>query len=268
MATYTCTQCGHENEAERVYCHNCGTKLDRSLIPQDEDKKKKESPEKARKRVMKMVNPTRGIFSVANFRKLVETIACAALVAAVFQAVQEPDNIPPVMDNAKLIDVPQIGDRLEDEIAALQPHQLAIPEDIANAFLQKTIKSKGPDGKENTNYLKFERLFVRFEDGICKTNLKLTIFEWPLYAASYYQLRIEGGELKAKNTGGAFGRMPVHPLVMQYADALFNNVWPALRREKKLLDQLKSVSVEQDKQTKKGIFVMTTNPGKPATPKR
>ena len=27
----TCGQCGYENEPERVYCHNCGTKLDRSV---------------------------------------------------------------------------------------------------------------------------------------------------------------------------------------------------------------------------------------------
>ena len=38
MATLTCAECGFVNEAERVYCHNCGKKLDRSLIPKEDPK--------------------------------------------------------------------------------------------------------------------------------------------------------------------------------------------------------------------------------------
>ena len=52
MATLTCKQCNYENEAERIYCHNCGAKLDRSVVPQE--KKMEESPDKQRKRVKKL----------------------------------------------------------------------------------------------------------------------------------------------------------------------------------------------------------------------
>ena len=35
MATLTCKECQHVNEEARIYCHNCGTKLDRSLLVED-----------------------------------------------------------------------------------------------------------------------------------------------------------------------------------------------------------------------------------------
>ena len=57
----TCEQCGHENEAERVYCHNCGGKLDRSLLPKEDPKTSTQAAvEAARKHVAKMTNPGSG----------------------------------------------------------------------------------------------------------------------------------------------------------------------------------------------------------------
>src|SRR5689334_8988364 len=147
--TYTCTQCNHVNEAERVYCHNCGVKLDRSLLPEEEAKKEKEeSPQQMRKRVLKMTNPAKGLFTKATFQKLVKTLGGAAIVAALVQAGRPPDNIPaPKKD---LMEVPRIGDRLDEEIAMAQSHERAIPEDIANDYLQKYVKMKDENGNETT----------------------------------------------------------------------------------------------------------------------
>ena len=76
-ATLPCEQCGYANEPERVYCHNCGAKLDRSLLPKTTEKPP-ERPEKARKRIEKMTNPKSGgvgreikaLFKVAFFSAL------------------------------------------------------------------------------------------------------------------------------------------------------------------------------------------------------
>ena len=32
MTKLVCTDCQHENELERIYCHNCGARLDRTKI--------------------------------------------------------------------------------------------------------------------------------------------------------------------------------------------------------------------------------------------
>lgn len=260
MANTTCAQCGHENEPERVYCHNCGNKLDRSLLAAEEKKETPETPEQMRKRVIKATNPTRSFFNQTNLRTFCKSIAFGAVAAVIVQAVRPPDNIPEPLGAKELGDVPQIGDRLEDEIAAPQSHQLAIPENIANAYLQKTIKNKDASGKENEGYLKFERAFLHFHPGVCNMNLRVALFGWPLYASSDYRLAMENDELNATSVGGTIGRIPIHPMVMKLkvADVIFANLWDALKREKKLLDQMKAVEV------KKGEIVLTTNPGKPA----
>src|SRR5437867_523967 len=94
MATSTCKECGHENEPERIYCHNCGTKLDRSFLAAEE-KKEIETPAEVRKRIIKATNPRRAIFTRASFRKLLETVAIGAVIAIVVQVAREPDGIPP-----------------------------------------------------------------------------------------------------------------------------------------------------------------------------
>ncbi len=55
-----CPQCEYANEPERVYCHNCGAKLDRSLLPQVKEAKEKQDQERARRRVKKLTNPELG----------------------------------------------------------------------------------------------------------------------------------------------------------------------------------------------------------------
>src|SRR5438067_13528473 len=53
--TLTCPECRHENEIERIYCHSCGARLDRSALsarkmPQTE------APEEIQRRVQQMFN--------------------------------------------------------------------------------------------------------------------------------------------------------------------------------------------------------------------
>lgn len=272
MATTKCSQCSHENEPERVYCHNCGTKLDRSVLVAEEKKETPETPDQMRKRVIKMANPARGPFNKLNVQTFFKMIAFGAVIAVVVQAAREPDHIPELLENKDLHEVPQIGDRLEDELANPESHQLAIPEKAANGYLQKTIKNKDASGKENGGYLKFERAFLHFDNGICNMNLKVALFGWPLYATSYYQLKMENEELHATTSGGAIGRMPVHPAVMKLkvADVIFANLWDALKREKKLLDQLKTVEIKLTEidGKKQWAVVMTTFPGKAGAPGR
>src|ERR1700757_2562322 len=78
--TLPCEQCGYVNEPERVYCHNCGSKLDRSLLPKAESKAV-EAPEKVRKRVEKMTNPRSGWFG-REVKALFKVVFFSALLAA------------------------------------------------------------------------------------------------------------------------------------------------------------------------------------------
>src|SRR5437763_14957575 len=55
----TCPECRRDNEAERIYCHDCGARLDRSALA-GYTRGKKETSEELHKRIRGMFSP-RGV---------------------------------------------------------------------------------------------------------------------------------------------------------------------------------------------------------------
>ncbi len=51
----------------------------------------------------------------------------------------------------------------------------------------------------------------------------------------------QNGKLNATNIGGSIGRLPIHPLIMKYGDALFADLWAALDREKKSVAKMSAI---------------------------
>src|ERR1700752_377758 len=92
-ANLPCEQCGYLNEPERVYCHNCGAKLDRSLLPKAEAEKKEEHPAAARKPIQKMTNPKSGSI-LREIKTLFTVVFFSALLAAVWDFLQKPEEVP------------------------------------------------------------------------------------------------------------------------------------------------------------------------------
>ena len=253
MATLLCKQCNYENEAERIYCHNCGAKLDRSVLPVDK-KKQQETPEKARRRVKKMTTPDHGFFA-AWPKKLISCVLWAAVFAGAIQASRPPDGIPPMPAKGALNDAPPIAMKLEEAVSLRAAQQIVISEPLINGYLLNTVKSHG--GGTFEDYVKFDRAFVNLTEGNCHITSQQSAFGYPFYAGSAYRLAIENNHLAATSLGGNLGRLPVHPLIMQYADLLFQRLWDALKRERKLLDGMQSIRVER------GQITLTTRSGLP-----
>src|SRR4030095_10369252 len=86
----TCAQCGYENEPERVYCHNCGTKLERSILPK-ETVSQQGNRAAARRRSKRMTTPGQTVTIVKTF---LHTIIWAALVAIIYLLVSPPEYVP------------------------------------------------------------------------------------------------------------------------------------------------------------------------------
>src|SRR3954447_25569665 len=72
-----CPECRRENEPERIYCHECGTRLDRSAV-----RFKKEPIQDTHKRVKRMFDPQRAKLRALFFavNKLLLGAGAAALV--------------------------------------------------------------------------------------------------------------------------------------------------------------------------------------------
>ena len=140
MATTTlvCKQCNFENEPERVYCHNCGAKLDRSLLPPEATKRS--DPVVVQERVRKMVSPRRGM-GLRWVRNLFLSLVVAAVLGLVVVMLRPPDDIPQVSKEAAM-EAPTITDDMEGVVAQPAASRLVYSTDQVIAFLQSTIHVK------------------------------------------------------------------------------------------------------------------------------
>ena len=238
--TLTCSQCSFANEAERVYCHNCGAKLDRSLLPKAEEADRG-SAAKTRKRVQKMTNPG-GMNVMTEVKALGKVLASSALVALIIGFIREPDGVPPA--KAEDLSLRMIGSELSEAAESPQPRTLIFTQAEANSYLRTALKSKGGAVIPGA---KFERAFVKFERENVTAGLVQSLFGRPLHTGARYRIGIKEGKFFADSTGGNFGRVAIHPLLMKYASVAFSPLWTALKREKDQVEAMQNVVVDKEK---------------------
>ncbi len=243
MATTTilCKQCNFENEPERVYCHNCGAKLDRSLLAADA--MKRDDPVVVQNRVRKMMSPKRGR-GKRNVKNVVFSLLSAVLIAALVLLLSPPREIPNLSQDA-VMNAPGIRDDLENVAAQGAARRLAYTEDQVNAFLQYSVRAT--EVKYFGVPFKFERAFVHFEEGSCRVTLQQSILGYPLYVSDAFAVSVANGKLTPRNLGGTFGRLGlparafdlIHPVV-------YGSLWKRLEPEQKLLARMQALTFHKN----------------------
>ena len=236
--TLTCSQCNFANEAERVYCHNCGAKLDRSLLPKAEESDQ-ESLEKTRKRVKKMTNPG-GPDVMRELKALANCIVYGAATALIIGIVREPDGVPSKKPTE--IEPRMIGTELAEAAESPQPRVLQFTEAEANAYLRTSLKSKGRGWIPGAQ---FERSFVHFEPGSVYVGLEQSLLGFPLFSGAKYNIGVKDGQFFADNMGGNIGRIGIDPLIMKYAESAFHPLWKALKRENDQVQAMEKVVMDK-----------------------
>ncbi len=196
-----CTQCKHENEIERVYCHNCGEKLDRSLLPQIDEVKSAEDQSKNARKIKSMMNPNR--FALArSVKTFVLLLIFAALVAVAYLATQAPANVPPMKsDRLADIEVTEVWSGMMNTRPAVS---VALKEFDVNSYLRKTVK--GADGALGT---KFERAFAQFEPGVVTVVTQRNAWGLPLYNSVSFKPVLADGKWTADVQKVAIGRLMI-----------------------------------------------------------
>jgi hypothetical protein len=225
-----CTECRHENESERVYCHSCGARLDRSAI-----KTQKEPPDDAKKRVKRMFNPQRDQMR-ALFFKMSKVLLGACGVAALVEMALPPDVPAP---SKAIIIGSQIRLDLENAAIRHQPSQLQYTDEQITSFLGYALKPK--QKALDQPLLDFNRAIVAFREGECDITAQRSLFGYPLYTTIYIAPAIDGGKMVTASKGGRIGRLPIHPQVAQFMSVLFLDVSKALERELKLVSKLGTI---------------------------
>ena len=228
MTKLVCGECRHENEAERIYCHNCGERLDRSAAAAQ---KPMVDPTETHRRLQKMLEPpSRGRHNFFAVGKLVlAAVAAAALVEM---------DLPPELPAPTKIVSPQID--LDLENAHLRPSPLEYSQDQINAYLTYRLISK----KKALTYpfLTFVRATASFREGACTIGVERSLFGYSIFSRTSHRVETNAGKIAATNVGGWIGRLPIHPVIMQFGDIIFADLWSALDRERKLIGKMEAVN--------------------------
>ena len=225
-----CPECRRENEPERIYCHDCGARLDRSALAKE--KSKEEDPKATQRRLKSMLDPQRALMRRRFFQGS-KLILGALAVAALVQMLRAPD-LPPRPETQML--PAQIN--LDLETAAMDPRSssaLRYTDEQVNAYLAYTLKGKQA---ALSKLLTFERAIAQFEEGYCIVTVERSLFGFSVFTTASYNVSLQNGVLSGQTRGGSIGRMPIHPALMQQAGIIFQDVWTALDRDRRNIMKL------------------------------
>ncbi len=199
----TCTSCKHENEIERVYCHNCGEKLDRSLLPAVTTQDTDNDRAKERKKVKGMMNPNR-LNWLRTIKVFVLIELLAATVAAGYLAVQTPTTVP-AAGKEKFPEL-EISDVWPGMMNAKPSVAVAFKEFDINYYLRKQIK--GVEGPLGT---KFVRAFAHLEPGTVTLGTERNAWGLPFYNTATFKPVLKDGKWSAEYTAITMGRLSIPP---------------------------------------------------------
>lgn len=233
MTKLTCPDCRHENEPERIYCHNCGARLDRSAL------KAKSAPidsaESTREHLQKMfaADPGRNKRILLRLLKIFLGAFCFAIV---IQMLLPPDLPVEKKSNAF---APMINMDLFTALQSHQPPRLTYSQEQVNGYLASAIRRSNSPAKQG--FLPIDRIFVQFEEGVCRINVRQGFFGFPLSDGSFYRVSVDAGKINAENTGGYIGRMPISPPLMRGLDVIFHKTWAGLARDRQSIAKLAGI---------------------------
>jgi hypothetical protein len=234
----TCPACGFANEPERVYCHNCGGKLDRSLLPVVEGEKSKESADAARRRIKRMTNPA-GFSPLQTVKSLFSVLFWAALIAGLFLISQKPDGVP---EEKKELPAQSVREVLMDALQAPTPRTVTFSEDDINAALKQSVK-RAATGAGSLPGVEFQRAYATLTPGLIHIGTQQAVWGYPVFSGVDYKLMIIDGKFTPILLGGNLGRLPIRVEAMKYLDVAFQKLWAALQREHEQMARMQSVTI-------------------------
>jgi hypothetical protein len=167
-----CGSCGYDNDPTRVYCHNCGIRLDRegAVAP----------PPTGFTAAAEFKRPPRraGLPWGAYVKAVARLVILVALVGFIVLALLRPDDVPPPVTPD-----PELSDRLAslvaDSASSSGARAFSIPAADASVWLATNISLHAPEGFA---LLRPERAYLVPGDGFVRVGIVAMLpMNYPLY---------------------------------------------------------------------------------------
>lgn len=247
MIKLVCPECQRQNEPERIYCHDCGARLDRSALAKVAPKG--EDPKETHRRLHKLFDPGRVKMRLLFF-KISKIILGAASLAVLIEMFLPPRELP---ERVKNIELQQINLDLENAITNHSAAPLQYTDGQVNDYLVNVVKNKRA---ALSKFLEFERAFVKFDEGVCRITAERSLLGFSVYHAISYKVALRNGTVTTSTDGGNIGRMPIHPMIMKYGDILFADLWAVLDRDKRTVSKMAAIELHP-----KTVILRAKSPG-------
>jgi hypothetical protein len=233
-----------DNEDKRIYCHDCGAKLDKTLIPKKKPVEK-EDLEAVRKRIARMANPTHK----AARREVLTGLGVlggSALVAFLLCMFRDPERLPRELGE----DLPRA---LDSDIAmavnSRAPIDLQYREEDINRYLGNCIRDRQPE-----SVLTYTALYVCLEPGKSTLGTVQDLFGLTFHSTLDYRWTVRGAHIQPELTGGALGRVRLPLFAAKWLETSFSILAEPFKRERQIVSELGRI------ETNSGTVSVQTKP--------
>jgi hypothetical protein len=233
----TCPKCEYENELGRIFCHQCGNKLDLSQI---------KAPGHGGKRLKKrgQANPKKIL------RLALDALVLGLIVWALYLLIQvPPDKIPKPTEQAKKALDKRRGS-LEMMVMKHNPSSVNVTPDEFNAYLDNLTAKQAQGGGAS---VKPESLRAVFGDGVItiifRGEIKLAGFDKKLFVSYTGVPVIKGGQFQFQPVAGRIGDLPLHPWILENTPLVtgwYRSMFGGLTDDQRRLESLDSITIKPE----------------------
>jgi hypothetical protein len=205
-----CTACGFENDSTRVFCQNCGERLERvEGAP---------APVQPHRYTDKSAQPVRQrgglpLLISALFKDLLHLALVAAISAALVQMIRTPDEVPAVVP-PRAPSASMLAADIQAAAESPYPRSMEISQEAANNFLAARVEGSAVHGQ--TWKAVFARAYVVMETGSLTLGIEQKIKNYPLYLQLRSEPRENAGKATLEPVGGSIGRLPMPDFLVPF----------------------------------------------------
>lgn len=249
-----CAKCGHINEPQRVYCHNCGEKLDRTAIIQAAEKEAKKAAAKPKG----LPKPKVPVFRVYVLPVL-GAILLGAMTASIICMLTPPEKLPDDVPEALRLDPPNLKIALERALSLPGAGKFGVTAEHINAYFASRIGARSTPGigfmiawdraaaelAPGTAAVYIIRRLVAGSEAPKRSEMHQ---HHPLVVRADFEITKTDGEpgIAARAKSGSIGRLRLPGAVMELLKGMFYGELAGVMKDEIIdLGKMKSVKVSK-----------------------